>query len=95
MIILGVILFLIYVVYFRADGGSVQSALKILKGLNSNTFNYLEANKDMLRVSLNIPSFDADESKTLTLSPTVFFSQCVRINKPCKLTGMANSWTAT
>ena len=25
-------------------------------------------------------------------SSTVFFSQCVRINKPCHLVGMARSW---
>ena len=49
MLILSVLLFIIYVIYFRADGGSLQAALKILKGLNSNTFNYLEANKHMIR----------------------------------------------
>ena len=49
MCILSVLLFIIYAIYFRADGGSLQSALKILKGLNSNTFNYLEVNKHMLR----------------------------------------------
>jgi len=27
-----------------------------------------------------------------TPSSTVFFSQCVRINKPCHLVGMAKSW---
>lgn len=51
MCVLSVLIFIIYCVYFRSDGGSVQSALKILKGLNSNTFNYLEANKSMLRAA--------------------------------------------
>ena len=46
MSILSVVLFIIYCVYFRSDGGSIKSAMKILKGLNSNTFNYLEEHKE-------------------------------------------------
>ena len=41
LLIQGVLLMFIYFLYFRADGGSIENALKILKGLNSNTFNYL------------------------------------------------------
>jgi len=40
------LLIFIYLLYFRADGGSIQSAIKILKGLNSQTFNYLETHKE-------------------------------------------------
>ena len=32
----------IYFLYFRKDGGNFLSITKILRGLNSNTFNYLE-----------------------------------------------------
>jgi len=45
MVILLSLLFIIYAIYFRADGGNLMNAIKILKGLNSNTFNYLESNK--------------------------------------------------
>jgi len=59
MTLLGMLLFVIYAIYFRADGGSLQNALKILKGLNSNTFNYLEANKHMLRADSGPTWMDA------------------------------------
>ena len=45
MCILSVLMFIIYCVYFRNDGGTLKSAFKILKGLNSDVFNYLEENK--------------------------------------------------
>ena len=41
--VMSVVLFIIYVVYFRADGGNILNIMNILKGLNSNTFNYLES----------------------------------------------------
>ena len=45
LLIQGLLLALIYMIFFRADGGSLEKALKILKGLNSNTFNYLSQEK--------------------------------------------------
>lgn len=48
MAALCVLMFIIYVIYFRADGGSIENAIKILKGLNSNTFNYLTANMEQI-----------------------------------------------
>ena len=38
-----VILFVSYFVYFRSDGGNFLNIMKILKGMNSNTFNYLRS----------------------------------------------------
>ena len=52
--VMAALLFVIYVVYFRADGGNYQSIVKILKGLNSNTFNYLETNKHLLGLDRDI-----------------------------------------
>lgn len=49
MCVLAVLLFLIYVKYFR-PGGHMRSALRIIRGLNSNTFNYLDANKRELKL---------------------------------------------
>ena len=57
MAILGVAIFIIYVVYFRADGGHVQNVINILKGLNSNTFNYLETNREVLGLDTEMPEF--------------------------------------
>ena len=50
-------MFLIYLIYFRSDGGNLNSALKILKGLNSDIFNYMETNKYKLKVDNSIPVF--------------------------------------
>jgi len=41
----------VYIVYFRKDGMTVQNITKVLKGLNSETFNYLEAHSDSLRLT--------------------------------------------
>jgi len=94
MALLAVLLFLIYALYFRADGGSVNNALRIIRGLNSNTFNYLDANKRELRLDQKIDELvwnpPLSEINSLT-----FFSSCVIYNKPCKLKGLANNWPAT
>ena len=61
MIVLTILLFIIYAIYFRADGGNYDNILKILKGLNSNTFNYLETNKKMLGIGgKKIPEYYID-----------------------------------
>ena len=60
MIVLSVLLFIVYAIYFRADGGNYENIIKILKGLNSNTFNYLETNKNMLGLAKNMPQFYFD-----------------------------------
>jgi len=57
MIVLTIMLAIIYAIYFRADGGNYANIIKILKGLNSNTFNYLETNKKMLGLDKDIPKF--------------------------------------
>ena len=85
------ILFVIYIMYFRPDGGSITNALKILKGLNSNTFNYLDANKAQLNVDKTIPIMKAG----VVISTMNFFSSCVRINKPCVLQQLASDWPAS
>jgi len=85
------ILFIIYVLYFRPDGGSINNALKILKGLNSNTFNYLDANRAQLNVDKDIPIFKAGAA----INTMNFFGSCVRINKPCMMQQLASEWPAT
>ena len=45
LLLLSIILIIVYFLYFRKDCLSVKMIPKVLKGLNSNTFNYLEINK--------------------------------------------------
>lgn len=52
------ILLCTYLIYFRTDGGNYQNAIKILKGLNSNTFNYLETNSGPLDIGRDILPVD-------------------------------------
>jgi hypothetical protein len=91
MLVLGCLLTIIYLIYFRPDGGNISSALKILKGLNSNTFNYLESNSGTLMVEKDVPLW----KKGQTITTISFFSTCVRLNKPCVIQGLASDWPAT
>ena len=80
LVVQSVILFIIYIMYFRADGGTFENGIKILRGLNSNTFNYLEQQKSLLKADTEPLLF----SETTTAVNSInFFSQCVRLNKPC------------
>ena len=91
-IILSTMLSIVYLLYFRADGGSVEAAMKILKGLNSNTFNYLEAHKGEVGADDMVRGFDWSKYGITTQQ---FFSQCVRINKPCSIYKFAREWELT
>ena len=75
--------------------------VRIMKGLNSNTFNFLNQpeQRSMLLIGKNYPHFiEAPEgampSRTLPESLD-FFSTCVRYNRPCYLKTLALDWPAT
>ena len=88
------LLSLIYVVYFRADGGDIRNIMNILNGLNSNTFNYLESQKSLIGLDddvTTVTSFDLSEDQ---LTTEVFYQNCIRLNAPCKLEKMAAEWPA-
>ena len=51
LLILSAILLVIYVVYFRKDGMTLENLPRILKGLNSNTYNYLETHSERLKLT--------------------------------------------
>lgn len=87
-----VFLFLIYLVFLKGDG-HIYSALKILNGMTSNTFNYLTRHKEQLDVSSKIEFFNLKNDYN-ELDTVRFFKKCVRINKPCKLGGLATQWPA-
>ena len=90
------ILLFIYLIFFRSDGGNMKNAMKILQGLNSDTFNYLETNKKKLNINNAIPTFHDSYkaaqfpevkmqmpfTKGQEINTVKFFSQCVRFNKP-------------
>jgi len=64
----------------------LQNITKILKGLNSDTFNYLYERKDALKISPLINNYQ-DQIDT-----NLFMDDCLRVNKPCKFSGIAKKW---
>lgn len=81
--------------------------MKILQGMNSNTFNYLEINKQKLNVAASIPVFHDSRGKNLypelkkitfwageEINTVKFFSMCVRYNKPCVVNDFAKRFEA-
>lgn len=78
----------IYLIYFRKDGMVYQNIPKILKGLNSNTFNYSEAHSESLRLTKLLNNYPSQ------MNTNPFIADCVRINKPCKFENLAKTWPA-
>lgn len=85
-----ILLFIIYLIYFRPDGGSIESAYKILKGMNSNSFNYFEAHMSEISANKNYTVINGAKA----VSTINFFSQCVRLNRPCLIQNIAKDWPA-
>ena len=81
-------LFVIYMAYFRKDCMSIRSISKVLKGLNSNTFNYLEHSGDSLRIGKVLNNYPAQ------MPTNLFMADCLRLNKPCKFEGLGATWGA-
>jgi len=86
--VLSFMLLVIYAVYFRKDGIQLSGITRILKGLNSETFNYLETNSEPLRLARLLNNYQA------AITSNQFMDECVRINKPCKFEGLAKFWPA-
>ena len=62
MLVLSFILLVVYLVYFSVSEASYKSIVKLLHGLNSNTFNYLESKVDTLLHDKTIPTLMSKES---------------------------------
>ena len=92
-LILMAILGITYVVYFRADGGNLSNIMKVLKGMNSNTFNYLMSHRETLQIDRPIRKFGTNRPAKMPNTIEVF-SDCVRNNRPCVFKGLAKEWPA-
>jgi hypothetical protein len=83
------LLIIIYAIYFSKDGTSalrIQSIVKLLKGLNSDTFNYLTGHSETLKLTKLLNNYQ------MQINSNQFIDECMRISKPCKFEGMAKSW---
>ena len=78
----------VYLVYFRKDGMVISNITKILKGFNSNTFNYLTSHSETLRLTKLLNNY------AFPISSNQFMDDCIRINKPCKFGNLSRTWPA-
>ena len=67
---------------------TITNIPRVLKGLNSNTFNYLEDNSEPLRIVKLLNNYP------IYMPTNLFMADCLRISKPCKFEGMAAPWPA-
>lgn len=89
LIIMSLVLSLIYIIYFSREGGGslrIQSISKLLKGLNSDTFNYLAMHSDPLKYTKLLNNYQIE------ITSNQFMDDCLKISKPCKFEGLAMSW---
>jgi hypothetical protein len=85
---LAFLLLCVYLVYFRKDGMVIQNITKILKGLNSNTFNYLTSHSESLRLTKLLNNYG------YPITSNQFMDDCLRISKPCKFGNLSKTWPA-
>ena len=89
--VLAVCLVVIDFVYFRTENGSIDGVIKMLRGLSSSTFNYLEQQKKHLDADY-YESFDVDSS--LHMDTLHFSHDCLSKSKVCHFKGIAKNWPA-
>lgn len=79
LLVLAACLFFIHLVYFRVDGGSLAGTLKMLRGMSSATFNYLEAHQDDIHADYDkIKRFNKDDAEHMNVLH--FQSDCLSKN---------------
>ena len=88
--LLAICLVVIDYIYFKNENGSVKIAMKIMRGLSSSTFNYLEQNKKQLEAEDDVLVFGKDSG--LHMSTLHFNHACLSLSKICKFEGIALEW---
>jgi hypothetical protein len=69
----------------------VKNVYKVLAGLHSHTFNFLAKHHESLAID---KEQDMKSIKVQSVRSIDFYSNCVSLNRPCKVPGMAKSWPA-
>ena len=68
--------------------------MRLVAGLTSKTFNYLEANSASLQYDEGVAFYNFDYVHEEDLSSYEFLTNCVRISKPCAFINIAKEWKA-
>ena len=85
---LSIAMMIIYLVYFRADGLTIENIPRIIRGLTSKTFNYLATHTDSMRLTPSITDYPSQ------ISANTFMTNCMRLSKPCIIENLAKEWKA-
>jgi len=80
LILLSAVLLLNYLVNFRKDKVEIQSLTKIIAGLNSQTFNFLESHDQTLFITNKLKKVSITR-----VTPVDFYSTCVAMSRICLL----------
>jgi hypothetical protein len=78
-----------YIFNYRAGELNIKTVYRMIAGLNSDTFEYIQANEGDLMISPSIKSVNAQRVNTLD-----FYMGCVAVSRPCLLQGMSKTWPA-
>ena len=81
----------VYIVHFRKESIGVTNIYKLLAGLNSRTFNYLEEHAPS---RLNVKK-ELKLQPLTGLSSQKFYTECVSYSRACYIPFMANQWAAS
>lgn len=74
----------VQLVYFGSDGVYVKSITKLLRGLNSDIFNFLSEHRAPLRLQDTLSNYPLQ-----TISSQSFVSECLRLSRPCLMNELA------
>jgi hypothetical protein len=90
LVALVVFLLAVYAIYFSSEGVYVTSIAKILRGLNSETFNYLQDHRDSLKITEKLQTYQVDALP----NAQQFMTDCMRLSRPCIFDGLGLNSTA-
>ena len=86
LFLLACIMVPIYFVHFRHESIKIQNIYRLVAGLNSRTFNYLQ---DQAKAKLNVK--EKIKKQELTgMDSQKFYTECVSYSRVCYLPFMAN-----
>jgi hypothetical protein len=79
-----------YVLHNRSGNLSIKTVERMIAGLNSHIFDYLLAHAEHdLKITDQVKSQNVNR-----LTQVDFYMNCVSLNRPCSLPGLAKSWPA-
>jgi hypothetical protein len=91
MAVLACALTVIYFLYFSKEISSISQIPKLLKGLNSVTFNTLDKDAEDLKATSEAIRFNYEANP---VEYKTFYNNCIRFNKVCFVQNFAANWEA-